>query len=150
MFKDKITKREEDVLIREWETTINYWAADNSILWSRCSVFILTNSILFALLAIAPSDTFIPKWILNCLVPSLGVVINIIWWLINLRSVAYTRHFEDLVTQIRQQVPVLRFQDPELLNRQFRHWYQKMSGRKFLEFIPGLFLAFWIVVLFVL
>jgi len=144
---DQLTPREEDVLIHEWETIIHYWAADNSVVLTWCTMFILVNSILFALLAIAPTDSIMPIWVLKYVGPSLGIVVNAIWGVVNARLVAYLRHFHDLVMDIQKKVPVLRFQDPQLLK--FR-WYENISAKTLVRYIPILFFIVWIIILIAL
>ena len=146
MANGQITPREEDVLIHEWETVIHYWAADNSAVLTWSTVFILVNSILFALLAIAPTHSIVPAWVVKYVGPSLGIVVNIIWGVAVTRFVAYLVHYHDLVMDIQKKVP-LRFQDPQLLK--FR-WYQKISTKTLLQYIPILFCVFWIIVLIAL
>ena len=138
-------EEERHILMQEWASVIQYWATDNSILWQRCSVFLLVNSILFAPLAIAPANTLMPIWIVKYGAPLLAVAINILWLLVNLRSIAYTRHFQDLVEDIRKQIPLLHFQDSERLK--FR-WYERVKGKKYiLKLLPALFLVFWVAIL---
>lgn len=144
----QIGPEERHLLMQEWASTIHYWATDNSILWQRCSIFLVVNSIFFAPLALAPSDTFLPAWILKYGISIFAIVINILWWLVTLRSVAVIRHFEQRIEQIRGQIPVLRFYNRNDRKRQFRHWYERVEGKKvILNLLPALFLVFWCVVL---
>ena len=134
-------------LLHQLSMILDYWAADNSILWSRSNLFILVNSILIAFASATASGNYLPQFVLIVIVPILGVVVNMVWWLINMRSIAYIRHFEELVAGIREDLPQVRFMAPHLLNPHFSHWYQRVSSKKLFEFIPGLFLAFWLIVL---
>jgi len=142
-------KRPDDrgVLLHQLAMVLGYWGTDNSILWSRSSFFILTNSILIAFLAAAPSDTYVPPFILIWVVPVLGMAVNVAWWLTNMRSIAYIRHFEDIVRSIRLQLPEIQFMAPELLNNRLSHWFQRVSTKRLFEFVPGVFWVFWIIVL---
>jgi hypothetical protein len=143
----QITQLEEDLLIREWQTIIQYWAADNSVALTWSTLFMLINSILFALLAVAPSDSIVPSWVLKYVGPSLAIAMNIIWGAVITRMVVYIQHCHDLVMDIQKQVPVLRFQNSDLL--QFR-WYQRLSTKTLLQYIPILFCIVWIVILIAL
>ena len=148
MASRQVGAEERRLLMQEWASIIYYWATDNSILWQRCSVFLLVNSILFAPLALAPSDTFLPAWILKYGIPIFAILINILWWLVTLRSVAVIRHFEQRIQQIREQIPVLHFYNRNDRESQFRHWYEKVEGKKvILNLLPLLFLLFWFIVL---
>jgi hypothetical protein len=144
---DQLTTKERHLLMQEWETILHYWANDNSILWLRCSVFILINSMLLSSLVIVPSDNIMPIWVIKYGIPSFAIIMNGMWWPISIRSVAYIRHFQDRADDIRKMIPPLRFMDDQLLKSYFRHWWLKLPGRMFLQIIPGLFFILWIVIL---
>lgn len=147
MANGQITPREEDVLIREWQTVIHYWAGDNSVQVTLCTVFILINSILFALIAIAPSDSVLPTWVLRYFGPSLGIFINIIWGVLVTRMVAYLRYYYNLAADIQKKIPLLQFPDSPLLKYR---WYQKISSNTLLQYVPILFAIVWIIILIAL
>jgi hypothetical protein len=89
--------------MQEWTSIINYWATDNSILWQRCSVFLVVNSLFFTPVALACPDAFLATCILKYGIPILAIVMNVLWLLVNLPSVAVIRHFEQrcqLVSQL--------------------------------------------------
>jgi hypothetical protein len=123
---------------------MHYWAADNSVTLTWSTVFILINSILFALLAISPTDSILPRWVLKYAGPFLGIIVSIVWGIVVTRMVVYLRHYHDLVMDIQTKVPALRFQDPALLK--FR-WYQKIPTKTLLQYIPILFCIIWIIIL---
>ncbi len=147
----QIEPEERHILMQEWASVIQYWATDNSILWQRCSVFLLVNSIFFAPLALVPSDTFLPICFLRYGIPILAVLVNVLWWLVNLRSIACIRHFEQRAEEIRKQIPLLRFYNCDGRKSQFCHWYERVEGKKhILNLLPGLFLLFWLAILAIL
>lgn len=142
----QIGPNERDLLMHEWSSIISYWATDNSILWQRCSVFLLVNSILFAPVAVARPDSFLADGVLKYGMPIFAISINILWWLVTLRSVATIRHFEQRVRQIRETIPILSFYGVER-EAQFSHWYEKVEGKKHvLNLLPALFLVLWLVI----
>jgi len=140
----QITPREEDVLIREWQTVIHYWSTDNSVVLTWSTGFILINSMLFAFLAIAPTDSILPTWVLKYAGPSLGIFINIIWGVVVARMVAYLRYYYNLAADIQKKIPLLQFPDSPLLK--FRR-YQKIATKPLLQYIPILFCIVWIIML---
>lgn len=147
---EEIPKQEErDILMKELASIIHYWAADNSILWQRCSVFLLINSIFFSALAFARTgDTLMPKLILMYGTPILSLGINCAWFLVNARSIAITHQFENQVRAIRAKIPLLSF-DPTLSNE--RLWYEKVEGRKhILPALPLVFIALWTIIVLTL
>ena len=114
-------------------------------MWS--TIFILVNSILFALLAIAPKDAVVPKWLVSIMTPWLAIVMNLIWVIVVFRFVAYLKYYYDLASYVQKQIPELRFPNSDLL--QFR-WYQVVSTKMMLQYLPFLFAATWTIILVVL
>ena len=135
------------VLIQQWQTVVHYWASDNSVVLRWSSIFIVVNSILFALLAITPSGSIVPVWTVTTVGPVLGILMNIVWFIIAARFVAYLKFYYELSRDIQRKVPILRFPDSPLLT--FR-WYQKMSTKKMLQLLPLLFAAVWVSLLILL
>jgi hypothetical protein len=135
------------LLVQQWQTVVQYWASDNSVVLRWSSIFIVVNSILFALLAIAPSDSIVPTWMVTKVGPILGVLMNAIWFIVAARFVAYLKFYYDLARDIQRKVPILQFPDSSLLT--FR-WYQKMSTKKMALLLPLAFAAVWASLLIVL
>ena len=144
---NRLSDRQEDVLIRQWQTVIHHWASDNSVVLTWSTIFILVNSILFALLAIAPSDSIVPVWVVIGVGPVLGILINIIWFIVIARFVAYLKFYYDLAKDIQSKIPILQFPDSPILR--FR-WHQKISTKRMLQFLPVLFAAAWVFLLILL
>lgn len=135
------------ILVEEWETILHYWANDNSISWTRCSAFLLVNSILLSLLVLSSPDGILPIWFLRYVITPIAVVVNGMWWPVSFRSVAYIQYFYDHAAKISKQVPALCFMDDLNIKYYFSHWWLQVSGRTFLRVIPGLFLILWFVLL---
>ena len=148
MVNTQMGSEERDILLQEWASLIQYWATDNSILWQRCGVFLLVNSIFFAPLALAPSTTLLSICVLKYGIPIVAVFVNVLWCFVNLRSIAVIRHFEQRAEQIREQIPLLRFYNRVDRESQFCHWYEKVEGKKhILPCLAVLFLLFWLTIL---
>lgn len=147
MVKGKITKREEDLLIHEWETLIHYWASDNTVVIIWSTIFMLVNSILLGgILSTAPNESILPDWAFEWFTPLMGIFINAIWFLGVSRFIVYIRHYESLAKCIQNHFPLFRFRDPELLKRKFR-WNSSISTKPLFKCVPIIFLIAWIVML---
>ena len=94
---------------------------------------IYINSILFALLAIAPSDSIVPVWAVKKVGPVLGIMMNAIWFIVVARFVAYFKFYYELTRDIQRRVPILGFPDNRLLT--FRR-YQRVSTKTMLQWLP--------------
>lgn len=145
--ENQLSDWQKNVLIQQWQTVVHYWASDNSVALRWSSIFLVVNSILFALLAIAPSDSIVPVWIVTRVGPVLGILMNIIWFIVAARFVAYLKFYYELSRDIQRKVPILQFPDNPVLT--FR-WHQKMSTKKMLQLLPLLFAAVWVSLLILL
>jgi len=142
-----IEEENRTILVEQWQTVIHYWASDNSVVLRWSSIFIVVNSILFALLAIAPSESIVPVWMVMTVGPALGILINAIWFTIAARFVAYLKFYYELTRDIQRKVPILQFPDSSFLT--FR-WYQKMSTKKMAQLVPLLLAVVWASLLILL
>lgn len=138
---------DRDVLVQQWQTVVQYWASDNSVVLRWSSIFIVVNSILFALLAIAPSDSIVPVWAVKRVGPVLGILMNAIWFIVVARFMAYLKFYYELTRDIQRRVPILGFPDNRLLT--FR-WYQRVSTKTMLQWLPPIFAAVWVLLLVLL
>jgi hypothetical protein len=145
----KNNKERKELLMQEWASMINYWATDNSILWQRCSIFLLVNSIFFAPIAIISENTLLPICFLKFGIPIFAIIINVLWWLVTLRSVAVIKSFEQLNDEIKKEIPTLRFYNIEDRKKYFICFYQRVEGKKhILNLLPSSFIVLWLCILF--